>query len=160
MCYNGSLLQLLEESTDFIAIKQETALKALKLFLSYASIDDLVKSTKRLVHCLFLVYANHDNEMVLDIMTLLVTELPSSEIYLEVLLPRLESKYLSAESNGFPGNMTVTVVMVFLEHLTRSVPLTDSIKQRILAAIAKPHLNEYLDNTSLLQVQSIKNKLS
>jgi hypothetical protein len=160
MCYDKSLLQLLEESTDFIAVKQETGLNALKLFLSYASIDDLVKSTKRLVHYLFVLYANHRNEKVFDIMTLLVSQLPSPEIYVEVLLPRLENKNLSVETSGFPGNVTVSVVVVFLEHLTRSVTLTDPFKHRILAAIAKPHLNEYLDGNSLLLLQSIRDHLS
>jgi hypothetical protein len=160
MCYDKSLIQLLEESTDFIAMKQDKGLNALKLFLSYASVDDLVKSTKRLVHYLFVVYANHHNEKVFDLMDLLLTQLPSPEIYLEVLLPRLENKYLSAETNGFPGNVTASVVMVFLEHLTRNVQLADPFKQRILTTIGKSHLNEYLDNNAVLLSQSIRDNIA
>lgn len=158
MCYDRSVLYMLQGITDFITVKQETGLDSLKLFLEYASADDLVKSIKKLVHYLFIAYANHTEstteDKIYDIMDLILQQLPSPEIYLDALLPRLESKSLAAETNGYPGNVTARVVLAFLKHFVKTVSVTDSIRKRILAFVDRPYLREYIDKKQLDDLRS------
>ncbi|KAK4519466.1 uncharacterized protein ATC70_009702 [Mucor velutinosus] len=153
MCYDHSVSYMLQGITDFITVKQEIGLDSLKLFLEYASSDDLVKSIKKLVHYLFIAYANHTEstteDKIYETLNLILQRLPSPEIYLDALLPRLESKSLAAETNGYSGIITAGVVLAFLKHFVKTVTVTDSIRKRILASIDRPYLGEYIDREKL-----------
>ncbi|KAL9550267.1 hypothetical protein PS6_005649 [Mucor atramentarius] len=158
MCYDHSVVYLLQGITEFITVKQETGLDSLKLFLEYASVDDLVKSMKKLAHYLFIAYANHTEptteEKIYDILSLILKQLPSPEIYLDATLPRLDSKSLAAETNGYPGTVTARVVLAFLTHFVNTVTITDSIRQRILAVINRSYLTEYIKKEKLDDLRS------
>ncbi|KAI7906992.1 armadillo-type protein [Cokeromyces recurvatus] len=155
MCFEHSLDYLLHSITDFIKIRQETALDSLKLFLEYVALDDLVRRIKKIIHYLFIAYANQmeisTRDRILGIINLLLTQLPSPELYLDVLLLKLEKSYLAKESNGYPGNITIAVVMDFLEYLCNkpNMTLSESTQQRILNAINKPYLKEYAEEDKL-----------
>ncbi|KAI8638796.1 hypothetical protein BD408DRAFT_11120 [Parasitella parasitica] len=158
MCYDHSVLYLLQGITDFIKVRQETGLDSLKLFLGYASADDLVRSMKKLVHYLFIAYANHTElsieDKIHDILGLIITQLPSPEIYLDVLLPRLDIKSLAVEKNGYPGRITVNTVVAFLHHFIETVSVTESIQKRIVTTIVKLNSTEYIDKQKLDELVS------
>ncbi|CEP07461.1 hypothetical protein [Parasitella parasitica] len=158
MCYDHCVLYLLHGITDFIRVKQETGLDSLKLFLQYVSTDDLVKSMKKLTHYLFIAYAIHTEstteDKIYDILSLINAQLPSPEIFLDALLPRLESKSLAAEKNGYPGCITVNVVVAFLHHFIKTIIVTESIQKRIIITISKPYLIDYIDKEKLEKLKS------
>ncbi|KAI8075418.1 uncharacterized protein B0P05DRAFT_151970 [Gilbertella persicaria] len=159
MCYDKSVSQLMHSSTNFVKVRQETGLDSLKLFLEYASVDDLVRSIKRLTQCLFQVYATTEQASiktrVYDILTLLLAHLPSPEICIEVLTLKLDRKRLAAETEGFPGNLVVTVTMAFLEHTLSSSTMSESSKQRVISIMSKPYLTEYLDLEATQHYQQV-----
>jgi hypothetical protein len=164
MCFDKSLIQLL--TTELITVRQATGLDCLRLFLEYSDNEnDLLKNIKKLIHYLMVIYISNKGqtvitEKVLDIIHLLATKLPCA-VYLDVLLAKLESKYLVAETNGFPGSMTVLAVMTFL---TQFIQVTkDKVdSKRALGAIDKPYLNQYImDNRETIQqIKMIKSLLS
>lgn len=158
MCYDHCVLYLLHGITDFITVRQETGLDSLKLFLEYASVDDLVRSMKKLVHYMFIAYANHTEttteDKIYDVLGLILAQLPSPEIYLDVLLPRLETKALASETNGYPGKTTVQVVLAFLQHFIQTVAVTESIQKRITTSIGKSYLTEYVEKEKLDEFKS------
>lgn len=138
-------MHLLEGSTDFITVRQVTALDALGLFLEYAHADDLVQNIKKVIHYLMVVYINNADMLVRDkvltIIELLALQLPSADIYLDVLLSRLENKYLTLEANG---SITVMVVMAFLSKYISVAAVDTASFKRIAVAIEKPYLNRYI----------------
>lgn len=146
ICFDKSLVHLLVGSTDFITVRQVTALDALRLFLEYAQANDLVKNIKKIIHYLMVVYINNQEvvrEKVFDIIGLLSSQLPSANIYLDVLLSRLDQKYLVSETNGFTGSQTVMVVMVFLHRFISDTKDKVSF-ERVLKAIEKPYLKQFI----------------
>jgi hypothetical protein len=149
---------LLHGITDFITVRQETGLDSLKLFLEYASVDDLVRSMKKLANYMFIAYANHTEttteDKIYNILGLILTQLPSPEIYLDVLLPRLEIKALASETNGYPGRTTVNVVFAFLQYFIKTVAVTESIQKRIITSIDKSYLTEYVEKEKLDELKS------
>ncbi|CAO3621574.1 unnamed protein product [Mucor hiemalis] len=162
ICFDTSLVYLL--STDFITVRQVTGLDSLRLFIEYAQTDDLVKHIKKIIGHLTVVFLNNDNDLihtkVYDIITLLARELPSHDIYLDVLLSKLDYKYLATERNGFPGTMTVLAVMSFLAKLLEN-NTTDAQLKRVQIAIEKPYLKEYIvDPKTLLSFEHVKSIVS
>lgn len=138
-------MDLLEGSTDFITVRQITALKALRLFLEYAQPDDLVRNTKKIIHYLMVVYMNKTEALVrnkvLSIIELLGLQLPSADIYLDVLLARLDNKNLTLEGNG---SVTVMVIVTFLNTFL-SVGLKDAtLFKRVNTALERPYLKPYI----------------
>lgn len=134
ICFDTSLIYLL--STDFIAVRQATGLDSLHLFIEYAQADDLVKHIKKIIQHLMVVFVNNESDLICDkvyaIVTLLANKLPSADIYLDVLLSKLDSKYLAAERNGMPGTVTVLAVMAFLAKLLETDPsMTDAQRKRV-----------------------------
>lgn len=150
VCFDKSLLHLLEASTDFITVRQMTALDALRLFLEYAQVNDLVKNIKKIMHYLMVVYINNDQdaavrEKVFEIIVLLASQLPSADICLDVLLSRLEQKYLVTETNGFSAAQTVWVVMVFLNQFIVATKHAVS-PERVLNSIERPYLKPFIED--------------
>lgn len=173
MCFDKSLIQLLDSCTDFITVRQATGLDSLRLFLSYANENDLVKQIKRLLQALLAIYINKREEPMIveklwDIVALLQDKLPSADIYLDVLISKLDNKYLVTETNGFPGSLTVLAVTTFLYHFI-SVAMTTTIAEndkavfnRALVAVDKPYLNQYIVEykDTIQQIEKIKSLLS
>jgi hypothetical protein len=153
MCYDECLAHLLDGSSDFIVVKQLTGLESLTYFLKYASVDDLVRSIKKLLSHLIKVYVNGYHEQVIKdkvfaIISLLSSQFPTPDLYLDVLLAQLESSYLRFEKNGYPGAVTVMVVVTFLDQFIVSslnAPQPAAI-ERIASVLKKPHLKDYLND--------------
>lgn len=140
ICYDNSLNDLLEKSTDFVASKQTTSLNALKLFLKYATVDDIIKSIKKLLNHLVFVYNSPTNtaqSSVIDILTILSNVLQSMDVFLDVLLPKLDSKYLNAETSGFSINVTISTIICFLNHLLKITQTSAHSNLRIKDALTK-----------------------
>jgi hypothetical protein len=160
ICFDKSLFYLLDASTDFITVKQSTALDSLKLFLEYAQADDIVKHIKKLIHHTMVVYMNHADpeirEKLYDIIHLLAVKLPSNDIYLDVLLSRLDQKYLATEKNGFPASKTVSAVMVFLnKFITASKTENRTQFNRLLITLEKPYLKQYMTQETIVDIEHI-----
>lgn len=126
-------------------MRQITALDALGLFLEYAHIDDLVKNIKKILHYLMIVYINKSDNLVRDrllkIIEQLAIKLPSPDIYLDVLLSRLENKHLTLEGDG---STTVMVILTFLTNFISAAPKDTASLKRVVVAIDKPYLKEYI----------------
>lgn len=133
------------------------SLKSLQVFLEMSKPDDLVKCIKKLVEYLFIAYANTENQKVLQCLEIIAKNLPSVDIYLEVLLARLDYKYLMNEKNGCQGAVTVAVVLTFLNHLIDRVPLSELSQQKILNTIEKPYLLQFTTK-AILETAIIKLK--
>ncbi|KAI8880561.1 hypothetical protein K501DRAFT_224544 [Backusella circina FSU 941] len=153
MCYEECLTHLLDGSTDFIVVKQLTGLESLMYFLKYSGVDDLVNSIKKLLSHLIKVYVNGYHEQVIKdkifaTISLLSSQLPTPDLYLDVLLPRLESSYLKFEKNGYPGAVTVMVVITFLDQFIVSslTVLQPAVMERIAFVLKKTHMKDYLND--------------
>lgn len=138
-------------------MRQDVSLKSLQVFLEMSKPDDLVKCIKKLVEYLFIAYANTENQKVLQCLEIIAKNLPSVDIYLEVLLARLDYKYLMNEKNGYQGAVTVAVVLAFLNHLIDRVPLSELSQQKILNTIEKPYLLQFTTK-AILETAIIKLK--
>lgn len=138
-------------------MRQDVSLKSLQVFLEMSKPDDLVKCIKKLVEYLFIAYANTENQKVLQCLEIIAKNLPSVDIYLEVLLARLDYKYLMNEKNGCQGAVTVAVVLTFLNHLIDRVPLSELSQQKILNTIEKPYLLQFTTK-AILETAIIKLK--
>lgn len=163
ICFDTSLIYLL--STDFITVRQATGLDSLHLFIEYAQADDLVKHIKKIIQHLMVVFVNNESDLICDkvyaIVTLLASKLPSADIYLDVLLSKLDSKYLAAERNGMPGTVTVLAVMAFLAKLVETDPtMTDAQRKRVEVAIEKPYLKEYSVDGVAAHMERVRSNLS
>lgn len=159
ICFDKSIVHLLEASTDFIMKRQVTALDALGLFLEYAQPDDLVKNLKKIMHYLMIVYSHHQEEeevkeKVFCIIQLLAHQLPSSDIYLDVSLAKLNHNDLMTEKNGLDANQTVLTVMVFLYQFLLIKP--DGTSERVLKAIERPGLKQFLGQESIHYMKEIR----
>lgn len=142
-----------------------TALDALRLFLEYAQANDLVKNINKIMHYLMVVYINNDQdtavrEKVFEIIVLLASQLPSADIYLDVLLSRLEQKYLVTETNGFSAAQTVCVVMVFLNQFIVATKHAVSA-ERVLNSIERPYLKPFIEDRpeTLQHIKDIRSLL-
>lgn len=159
ICFDKSLLDLLEKSTDFITVRQETALDALHLFLEYSNPDDIVKNIKKILHYLMVVYVNKSEvkERVFKVLERLGLVLPSADIALDVLFVRLDKASLTLEGNGAS---TVMVVMVFLNKLVGSQD-TSSLN-RVDQVLKKPYLQAYIkeNREALEEYEHIKAKIT
>lgn len=142
-------------------MRQDISLESLELFLELSGPDDIVRSIKKLVHYLFIAYASTKNEKVMTCLGSIIKKLPSADIYAEIVLPRLDYKYLINEKNGFEGSVTVPIILSFLNQLVNCAVLSNLSRQKIAITIQKPYLNEYIDLETLENYrQSIYSKLN
>ncbi|KAI8375074.1 hypothetical protein EDC96DRAFT_344673 [Choanephora cucurbitarum] len=160
MCYDKSVVYLIEQSTSFVQIRQETGLCSLKLLLEYAAVDDLVRSIKKLMQCLFQVFATAENqtdiqERVYAILTLLANRLPSPEILLEALTLKLDKKRLINEADGLPSDMTVRTAILFLERTLTFINLSESETKRIVSILEKPYLKDHMNAETIGKKQQL-----
>ncbi|OBZ84032.1 hypothetical protein A0J61_07924 [Choanephora cucurbitarum] len=160
MCYDKSAVYLIEQSTSFVQIRQETGLRSLKLLLEYATVDDLVRSIRKLMQCLLRVFATAENqtdiqEQVYAILMLLIDRLPSPEICLEALTLKLDRKRLVNEADGLPSDMTVRTVILFLERILTLINLSESETKRILSIVEKPYLKDYMNAETIEKKQQL-----
>ncbi|KAI8381592.1 uncharacterized protein BYT42DRAFT_310597 [Radiomyces spectabilis] len=148
-CYDKALKELLQESTEFILVKQKKALEVLRLFVEYATVDDIVRSLKKILNRLVMVYANGSSENILsvkikEIAQTIAQKVPSPEIYIEVLLPRLEKLKLNSELKPEATVSAVVAILDFLIQDTKADSLGDVAKQRIMSTLSKNYIQAYL----------------
>ena len=157
MCFDKSLVFILDECTELLQIRQMTGMETLRLFLALGQTDDIVKNIKKLIHQFILIYAasTEVQEKIHQVITLL-TEKISADIYLDVLLSRLDHKLLMTERNGFPGNLTVSAIVAFLFHWIQVANLQPQQWTRVLDKLQKPYLKEYTTEPTMLSIEKIK----
>lgn len=78
---------------------------------------------------------------VLSIIELMGLQLPSADIYLDVLLARLDNKNLTLEGNG---SVTVMVIMTFLNTFLSVGPKDATLFKRVNTALERPYLKPYI----------------
>jgi hypothetical protein len=162
ICFDKSLVDLVNGTTDFIPLKQNTALDSLFLFLEYAQGDDIVRRLSNIVSPLMIAYTNNTNtdmrEKLFNIVSLLAKKLPSSDIYLDVLMTKLDKRKLTTESDDATR---VLVTLVFLNKFISNSQLNTLQSTRVSNALEKPYLKDYITNNKEIdaQVTSIRSIL-
>ncbi|KAG1469096.1 hypothetical protein G6F56_003456 [Rhizopus delemar] len=146
MCYKSSFNDLLEKVTDFVESKQTTSLKALKMFLEYSTVDDIINTIQKLMtHFIFIYDGSQETArfILLDIISLLSKTLCSADIFLDVLLPKLSPKYLSNESSGHSANITISTIVCFLDQISNTIEISDYSTSRIQEAVKKYQVKKH-----------------
>ncbi|CEG74291.1 hypothetical protein RMATCC62417_09528 [Rhizopus microsporus] len=109
------------------------------------------------MNCLVLVFSsNHAADSdVFEILSIISNRLHAIDIYLDILLPKLDPWYLDEEISSFPAEVVITTVITFLEYLITITEVSAHSTDRIKKALQRPHFENYKNRLSSKTKQSI-----
>ncbi|KAG0176053.1 HEAT repeat-containing protein 2 [Apophysomyces sp. BC1034] len=161
-CYDRCLKQLLHDTLDFIVIKQATALQSLIMFLGYASVDDIVKTAKKLLNHIFILHSSCPPTVrpkLDEVIQVLLSKMPI-DIWLDVLLPRLEASAHVLETAELPASAALSTTIYILNIVVGSADLPENATKHVLEALNRKHLQMSVGPENEAAVLALKQALA